>query len=81
MNIGRQMYLHDPWKTPRIYWKPHEDIWILAANTLPLFDRYAAYRDIAAITGYDYERVLDKSRKIRHAGKHKIPYGWTIAAE
>ena len=73
------MPLIDPWREKRcpLKWRDHENLWVIAANSLPLFERYAAFRDIAAMTGYDYERILDKSRKIRHAHKRYL----SIAAE
>lgn len=49
----------------QVKWKPHEVLWLEAANTLPFAERRRAYRDIAEMCRTNMDRVDDKAHRLR----------------
>ncbi len=45
----------------RVFYAPHEDIWIKAANTLRASERQSALEDIAALSGRHLGSVVSRA--------------------
>ncbi len=64
----------DRWGKPIIVgWTPTEMEWMNAVLTLPERERYAAYQDIAELSGRSYANVRDKANHIRAAERRQRP--------